>query len=120
MIEKHLCGGMSMRAMLTMSALCLAVGTAGAQDNRAAPIFSSQLGRFQIVTNARDTFLLDSAASHSVLGFQQGPFVAPIRLSIDTTPLLSEYGLKQTLIGLPSLNASLLTANTCRSFRNRS
>ena len=68
-----------MRVMLTMSALCLAVGVAAAQDNRVAPIFSSQLGRFQIVTNARDTFLLELGngqrlAAHSVLGFQQGPF----------------------------------------------
>jgi hypothetical protein len=92
-----------MRAMLTMSALCLAVGTAAAQDNRVAPIFSSQLGRFQIVTNARDTFLLDSATGNVWLLTQYSDFnkdplawVPMFRLDkpSDTTPLLSEYGLK--------------------------
>ena len=104
MIEKNLCEGMFMRAMLTMSALCLAVGTADAQDNRAAPIFSSQIGRFQIVTNARDTFLFDSATGNVWLLTQYSDFnkdplawVPMFRLDkpSDTTPLLSEYGLKQ-------------------------
>ena len=53
-----------MRTMLTISTLFLIVGTADAQDNRAAPIISAQLGRYQIVTNARDTFLLDTATGN--------------------------------------------------------
>jgi len=92
-----------MRIMLTISALILVVGTADAQDNRAAPIFSPQFGRFQIVTNARDTFLLDTATGNvwrltQYSDFNKDPLAwAPMfRLDkpSDTSPLLSEYGLK--------------------------
>ena len=92
-----------MRTILTISALCLVVGMASAQDNRAAPIFSPQLGRFQIMTNARDTFLLDTATGNVWLLTQYSDFnkdplawVPMFRLDkpSDTTPLLSEYGLK--------------------------
>lgn len=92
-----------MRIMLAISSLFLVVGTASAQDNRAAAIFSAQLGRFQIVTNARDTFLLDTATGNVWLLTQYSDFnkdplawVPMFRLDkpSDTTPLLSEYGLK--------------------------
>src|SRR5215475_3615000 len=92
--------GMSMRVLLTISTLFLFVGTAGAQDN---PIISAQLGRYQIVSNARDTFLLDSATGNvwrltQYSDFNKDPlaWVPMFRLDrpSDTTPLLSEYGLK--------------------------
>ena len=92
-----------MRTMLTISALCLLVGTADAQDNSTATIFSQQIGRFQITTNASDTFLLDTATGNvwrltQYSNFNTDPlaWVPMFRLDkpSDTTPLLSEYGLK--------------------------
>lgn len=92
-----------MRIILAISSLFLIAGTADAQDNRAAAIFSAQLGRYQIVTNARDTFLLDTASGNVWLLTQYSDFnkdplawVPMFRLDkpSDTTPLLSEYGLK--------------------------
>jgi hypothetical protein len=92
-----------MRTMLTISTLFLIIGTADAQDNRAAPIISAQLGRYQIVTNARDTFLLDTVTGNvsrltQYSDFNKDPLAwAPMfRLDkpSDTSPLLSEYGLK--------------------------
>ena len=92
-----------MRTMLTISALCLVVGTADAQDDRAATIFSQQVGRFQITGNASDTFLLDTATGNvwrltQYSDFNKDPlaWVPMFRLDkpSDTTPLLSEYGLK--------------------------
>ena len=86
-----------MRTMLTISALCLVVGTADAQDDRAA------VGRFQITGNAADTFLLDTATGNvwrltQYSNFNTDPlaWVPMFRLDkpSDTTPLLSEYGLK--------------------------
>jgi hypothetical protein len=87
-----------MRTMLTICALCFAVGTADAQDAAA-----QQVGRFQIVGNARDTFLIDTATGNvwrltQYSDFNKDPFawVPMFRLNTpsDTTPLLSEYGLK--------------------------
>lgn len=92
-----------MRIILAISSLFLIAGTADAQDNRAAAIFSAQLGRYQIVTNARDTFLLDTTSGNVWLLTQYSDFnkdplawVPMFRLDkpSDTTPLLSEYGLK--------------------------
>ena len=92
-----------MRTLLMISALCLVVGTADAQDDRAAMIFSQQLGRFQITTNAGDTFLLDTVTGNvwrltQYSDFNKDPlaWVPMFRLvkPSDTTPLLSEYGLK--------------------------
>ena len=106
MIEQRLCEceqRMSMRIILAISALFLVVGTADAQDNRVAPIISAQLGRFQITTNARDTFLLDTATGNvwrltQYPEFNREPLAwAPMfRLDrpSDTSPLLTEYGLK--------------------------
>ena len=80
--------------------LCLVVGTADAQETA----FSQQLGRFQIATNANDTFLLDTATGNvwhltQYPDFNKDPlaWVPMFRLNMpsDTTPLLSEYGLKQ-------------------------
>jgi hypothetical protein len=90
-----------MRTMLTIGALCMAVGTAGAQDNRAAPIFSQQ--RFQIVTNAHDTFLLDTTTGQVWLltkysDFKGDPLAwAPmyrLETPADTGYFVREYGLK--------------------------
>lgn len=95
--------GVSMRMVLAISTLFLIVGTAGAQDNRAASIISAQLGRYQIMTNARDTFLLDTVTGNvwrltQYSDFNKDPLAwAPMfRLDkpSDTSPLLSEYGLK--------------------------
>jgi hypothetical protein len=92
-----------MRIVLAISTLFLIVGTAGAQDIRGAPIISAQLGRYQIMTNARDTFLLDTATGNvwrltQYSDFNKDPLAwAPMfRLDkpSDTSPLLSEYGLK--------------------------
>ena len=92
-----------MRIVLTISTLFLIVATAGAQDNRGAPIISAQIGRYQIMTNARDTFLVDTATGNvwrltQYSDFNKDPLAwAPMfRLDrpSDTTPLLSEYGLK--------------------------
>jgi len=92
-----------MRTMLTISTLFLIIGTADAQDNRAATIISGQVGRYQIMTNARDTFLLDTATGSvwrltQYSDFNKDPLAwAPMfRLDkpSDTSPLLSEYGLK--------------------------
>lgn len=105
MIERRTCEckGVSMRIVLTISTLFLIVGTADAQDNRAAPIISAQLGRYQIMTNARDTFLLDTTTGNvwrltQYSDFNKDPLAwAPMfRLDkpSDTSPLLSEYGLK--------------------------
>ena len=89
-----------MRTILTISALCLVVGTADAQE---ATIFSQQLGRFQIVTNAQETFLLDTATGSvwrltQYSDFNKDPlaWVPMFRLDkpSDPSPLLSEYGLK--------------------------
>ena len=56
MIERRRCEReMYMRMMLTMGALCLLVGTADAQEVAL---------RFQIVTNANDTLLLDTATGN--------------------------------------------------------
>jgi len=86
-----------MRTMLTISALCLAAGTATAQDNRAATL------RLRIVTNARDTFLLDTQTGNvwrltQFSDFNKDPlaWVPMFRLDkpSDTSPLLTEYGLK--------------------------
>ena len=85
-----------MRAMWAIGALCLLVVTAGAQEP-----FSQ--GRYQIMTNAHDTFLLDTAtgsvwALTQFSDFNKDPLalVPMFRLNTpsDTTPLLSEYGLK--------------------------
>jgi hypothetical protein len=87
-----------MRTMLTICVLCFAVGTADAQDAA-----TQQVGRFQIVGNARDTFLIDTATGNvwrltQYSDFNKDPFawVPMFRLNTpsDTTPLLSEYGLK--------------------------
>jgi hypothetical protein len=92
-----------MRVVLAISTLFLTIGMAGAQDNRAAPIISAQLGRYQIMTNARDTFLLDTVTGNVWLLTQYADFnkdplawVPMFRLDkpSDTSPLLSEYGLK--------------------------
>jgi hypothetical protein len=94
-------GGMSMRTMLTIGALCLVVGTADAQDYRVAPIFSQQ--RFQIVTNANDTFLLDTTTGQVWLltkytDYNKDPLAwAPmyrLETPADTGYLVREYGLK--------------------------
>jgi hypothetical protein len=86
-----------MRTMLMICGVWFAVGTADAQE---AATFS---GRFQIVPNARDTFLLDTATGNvwlltQFLDFNKDPsaWVPMFRLNSpsDTTPLLSEYGLK--------------------------
>ena len=88
-----------MRTMLTICVFCFAVGMADAQ-NAATP---QQVGRFQIVGNARDTFLIDTATGDvwlltQYLEFNKEPlaWVPMFRLDkpSDTTPLLSEYGLK--------------------------
>jgi len=95
--------GVLMRIALTMSTLFLIVATADAQDNRAASIISAQVGRYQIMNNARDTFLLDTATGNvwrltQYSDFNKDPLAwAPMfRLDkpSDTSPLLSEYGLK--------------------------
>jgi hypothetical protein len=89
-----------MRAIFSICALCFAVGTAGAQE--ISP-FAQQSGRYQIVPSARDTFLLDTATGNVWLLTQYSDFnrdplawVPMFRLNSpsDTTPLLSEYGLK--------------------------
>ena len=89
-----------MRTIFSICALCFAVGTADAQEM--AP-FGQQSGRYQIVPNARDTFLLDTATGNVWLLTQYSDFnrdplawVPMFRLNSpsDTTPLLSEYGLK--------------------------
>jgi hypothetical protein len=88
-----------MRTMLMICGVCFSVGTADAQE----VAFSQQVGRFQIATNANDTFLLDSATGNVWLltqfsDFNKDPsaWVPMFRLNSasDTTPLLSEYGLK--------------------------
>jgi hypothetical protein len=89
-----------MRTLLMICGICFVVGTADAQE---AATFSQQSGRFQIVPNARDTFLLDTATGNVWLltqfsDFNKDPsaWVPTFRLNSasDTTPLLSEYGLK--------------------------
>ena len=86
-----------MRAMSTIGALCLLIATADAQE----PI--NQIGRYQILTNANDTFLVDTGAGFvwaltQYTEFNRDPvaWVPMFRLNSpsDTTPLLSEYGLK--------------------------
>jgi hypothetical protein len=88
-----------MRTMLTICVLCFAMGTAAAQN----AAIQQQVGRFQIVGNARDTFLIDTATGDVWLLTQYSEFnkdplawVPMFRLDkpSDTTPLLSEYGLK--------------------------
>ena len=91
-----------MRMMLTITAaLCLSVVTADAQEP--ATLLSREVGRFQIVTNGNDTFLLDSSTGNAWLLTQHSDFnkdplawVPMFRLNSpsDTSPLLSEYGLK--------------------------
>lgn len=90
-----------MRPMLTIGALCLVVGTADAQDS--ARIIAERVGRYQIVMNASDTFLLDTATGFVWVlkqhtEFNKDPLAwEPMFLlnkPSDTTPLLSEYGLK--------------------------
>jgi hypothetical protein len=92
-----------MRTILTISVLCLIAAMASAQDNTTATTFSQQIGRFQIVTNARDTFLLDTATGNvwrltQYSDFNKDPlaWVPVFRLDkpSDTSPLLTEYGLK--------------------------
>ena len=87
-----------MRTMLTITALCLVVGTADAQDSA-----REQVLRYQIVTNATDTFLLDTTTGFVWIlkqhtDFNKDPLAwePMFRLNkpSDTTPLLSEYGLK--------------------------
>ena len=93
--------GMSMRAMWTISALCLLVGTADAQEP--TTINPDQVGRYQIMTNANDTFLVDTATGFvwvltQYTDFNKDPlaWVPMFRLNraSDTTPLLSEFALK--------------------------
>jgi len=93
---------MSMRAiMLTISTLCLVAGTAAAQEN-VAPAFQ-QAGRFQIIPNANDTFLIDTATGdvwhltrHT--DFNKDPLAWTLMFRLarpsDTGALLTEYGLK--------------------------
>ena len=90
-----------MRTMLTISALCVAAGTADAQDS--GRIVAERVGRYQIVVNATDTFLLDTATGFVWVlkqhtDFNKDPLAwEPMFLlnkPSDTTPLLSEYGLK--------------------------
>ena len=90
----------AMRTMLMICAIGFAVGTANAQE---PTILSQQVGRYQIVTNANDTFLLDTATGFvwrltQFPDFNRDPsaWVPMFRLNSqsDTTPLLSEYGLK--------------------------
>lgn len=90
-----------MRTMLAISALCLVVETADAQDT--GRIIAERVGRYQIVANATDTFLLDTATGFVWVlkqhtDFNKDPLAwEPMFLLTkpsDTTPLLSEYGLK--------------------------
>jgi len=93
-----------MRAiMVTITVLCLVVGTAIAQENSAATIYSQQVGRFQITANANDTFLLDTATGSVWLltqytDFNKDPsaWTPMFRLATptDTGALLAEFGLK--------------------------
>lgn len=87
-----------MRAMLTIGVLCLAAGTADAQDYRPAPTL-----RFQIVTSAADTFLLDTTTGQVWLltkytDYNKDPLAwAPmyrLETPADTGYLVREYGLK--------------------------
>jgi hypothetical protein len=82
-----------MRTMLTITVLCLSVVTAAAQE----------LGRYQVTGNGHDTFLLDSSTGTVWLltqfsDFNRNPsaWVPMFRLNSasDTSPLVSEYGLK--------------------------
>src|SRR5262249_23689965 len=90
---------MSMRTMLMITALCLSVVMAPAQE----PVLAQQVGRYQITGNGRDTFLFDSATGNvwsltQFSDFNRDPsaWVPMFRLNSvsDTSPLLSEYGLK--------------------------
>jgi hypothetical protein len=93
-----------MRWLLMTGVVCLLLGTAHAQDNRALPILPQQLGRYQILTNARnETFLLDTVSGQTwfltqFTDFNKDPLawvpVHRLDSSNDTTPLLNEYGLK--------------------------
>ena len=92
---------MSMHAMWTTGALCLLVATADAQEP--TTINPNEVGRYQIVTNANNTFLVDTAGGFvwrltQFTEFNNDPlaWVPMFRLNgaSDTTPLLSEYGLK--------------------------
>ena len=89
-----------MRTMLMIAALCLSVVTAAAQE---PAMFAQQAGRYQITGNGRDTFLFDSATGNvwsltQFSDFNRDPsaWVPVFRLNSasDTSPLLSEYGLK--------------------------
>ena|SRR6516165_7567437 len=91
--------GMSMRAIWTIGALCVLLARADAQE----PINPNQVGRYQIMTNANNTFLVDTAGGFvwvltQFTEFNKDPlaWVPMFRLNAasDTTPLLSEYGLK--------------------------
>ena len=86
--------------ILTISALCLLVGTADAQEQAA---IAQQVGRYQIMTNANATFLIDTATGFvwvltQFTEFNKDPlaWVPMFRLNSPsaTTPLLSEFGLK--------------------------
>jgi len=88
-----------MRTMLMITALCLSVVMAAAQE----PVLAQQVGRYQITGNGRDTFLFDSATGNvwsltQFSDFNRDPsaWVPMFRLNSvsDTSPLLSEYGLK--------------------------
>jgi len=91
--------GMSMRAIWTIGALCVSLARADAQE----PINPNQVGRYQIMTNANNTFLVDTAGGFvwvltQFTEFNKDPlaWVPMFRLNraSDTTPLLSEFGLK--------------------------
>ena len=91
-----------MRAiMLTISTLCLVAGTAVAQENVAAAF--QQVGRFQIMTNPNDTFLIDTATGEvwhltQHTDFNKDPLAWTLMFRLakpsDTGALLTEYGLK--------------------------
>lgn len=90
-----------MRAMLTIGALFLVVGTADAQEYGVAPTVSQHY--FQIVTNATDTFLLDTITGQVWLltkytDYNKDPLAwAPmyrLETPADTGYLVREYGLK--------------------------
>jgi len=90
-----------MRTMLTITALCLSVATTDAQEP--ATLLSREVGRFQIMADGHNTFLLDSSTGNAWLltqfsDFNRDPlaWVPTFRLNSasDTSPLLSEYGLK--------------------------
>jgi hypothetical protein len=90
-----------MRTIVTTTALCLSVVTAAAQEP--ATLLSRQVGRYQLTGNGQNTFLFDSSTGNvwvltQFSDFNRDPsaWVPMFRLNSasDTSPLLSEYGLK--------------------------